>query len=65
MIPRLPPDNLILVIIGYLSETGKARINQRLSAERSIAAVADTMNNQKVDRLEGFKRFLCHVTQIV
>jgi hypothetical protein len=45
-------------MIRNLSESGKARIDQRLSAERTVAAVADTMNYQEVDRLERFEFFL-------
>lgn len=36
-------------MIRNLSESGKTRIDQRLSAERTVAAVADTMNDQEVD----------------
>ena len=36
-------------MIRNLSESGKARIDQRLSAERTVAAVADTVNDQEVD----------------
>jgi hypothetical protein len=36
-------------MIRNLSEAGKARIDQRLSAEWTVAAVADTMDDQEVD----------------
>ena len=50
--------SLDVPMIGYLSETGKARIDQRFGAERTVTAVADTMNDQEGDRLERFQFFL-------
>ena len=58
MMPRLPPDNLILVIIGALAIFGLAAGNEVINAERHVAGVGYAVNYNEFDGLQGFHNYM-------